>query len=235
MKLNELRDTSYEIAKSKGWHDDDLKRSFADLMALVISELAEALEEHRKGKPARNIEYVKDGAVTCTYAPPSDGAPVVSAETIRAETILRTAMGLVESGHKPEGVTIEIADALIRIGDCAGEYDLDMGEGDDVRGDDVRSVSEIVNSVEVEQLNVEEPRSFGEWFCEICHPLCELGMRSQAGLRAGSRETWLGVAVTSICSMAHSLGITGEELERAIEIKHAYNRTRSHRHGGKLL
>lgn len=59
-----------------------------------------------------------------------------------------------------------------------------------------------------------------------------------------SQDEWLhlietggarGVAVTSICSMAHSLGITGEELERAIEIKHAHNRTRKHRHGGKRL
>ncbi len=59
MRLNELRDTSYEIAKSKGWHDDDMKRSFADLMALVISELAEALEEHRKGCPPTRVYFEK--------------------------------------------------------------------------------------------------------------------------------------------------------------------------------
>jgi len=222
MKLNELRDTSYEIAKSKGWHDDELKRSFADLMALVISELAEALEEHRKGKPPRNIEYAKDGKVACTYSP-KDGTPSPASYS--------TALSLVESGHKPEGIVIEIADTMIRLGDCAGKYNLDLGECDDVR-----SVSEIVNSTEVEQLNVEEPRSFGEWFCEICHPLCELGMKPQVGgSPPESREIWLGVAITSICSLAHSLGITGEELERAIEIKHAYNRTRSYRHGGKVL
>ena len=232
MKLNELRDTSYEIAKSKGWHDDDLKRSFADLMALVISELAEALEEHRAGKPAREIEFRKQGSESvCWYKPgPED----------QDEAVLRAALLLIEEGHKPEGVVIELTDALIRIGDCAGKYGWELGtmvlEGCDISALVAHSIPE----------DPEEAGDFGTWFLKICNELLEAHDCSTAFSRecefsysAANAENAaaeaLGRAVCAICRMAFHLGITGEELERAIEIKHAYNRTRSRRHGGKLL
>lgn len=228
MRLNELRDTSFEIAKSKGWHDPEFDTAtFADRMALVISELAEALEEHRKGKPARNIEYVKGGVVACTYAPSSDGAPAVS-----AETIFRTALSLIESGHKPEGVVIELVDVLIRIGDCAGKYGFDL----DAMSENEHNCAPIIGVIGVgEETKVEEnggwrTAGFGDWFCDICASL--VAARLDAGVE---REFGLTCAALKTCRMARSLGISGEELERAIEIKHAYNRTRTFRHGGKKL
>jgi len=42
-------------------------------------------------------------------------------------------------------------------------------------------------------------------------------------------------AAVTICRFANWLGIPGEEFESAIEIKHAYNRTREFRHGNKKL
>jgi NTP pyrophosphatase (non-canonical NTP hydrolase) len=205
MKLNELRDTSYEIAKSKGWHDPEFDTATVDdRIALVISELAEALEEHRKGKPARNIEYVKNGVASEVLQP--DDPDHVQSFAYAAPGIL------IERGHKPEGVIIELADVLIRIGDFAGKHEIDLG------------TDELAPLVVPAELG--NSTTFGAWFCDITACLCHVPLQG---------EVYLRPALNRICHMVHWLGISGEEFVRAIEIKHAYNRTRPFRHGGKKL
>lgn len=111
MNLTEWSKEVHALAVSKGWYESE--RSFGDVLMLITSELAEALEEHRNHQPP--IYYY-------------DPANLLS---------------------KPEGIAIEMADALIRILDYSASQGWDM--------------------------------------------------------------------------------------ERLVEIKHAYNKTRSHRHGGKKL
>ncbi len=76
----------HQNAIDHGWWIE--KRSFGDITALVHSELSEAFEEHREGRPM---------------------------------------VWIAENG-KPEGIAVEMADAIIRILDWAAAVGIDMNE-----------------------------------------------------------------------------------------------------------
>lgn len=48
MSLNELRDECHAIAKEKGWYDNG-PRNFGEALMLIVTEAAEAMEQHREG------------------------------------------------------------------------------------------------------------------------------------------------------------------------------------------
>ena len=82
MKLNDLAKSIHENAVEHGWWDED--RKFPEIVALIHSEVSEALEEYRNGH--------RPDEVYCG------------------------------EGGKPEGIPVELADAIIRILDyCAHE------------------------------------------------------------------------------------------------------------------
>lgn len=95
--LNELCKKAHENAKSKGWWDEE--RSFGEQIALMHSELSEALEEYRNKKP---MFYFKE----------VNGFEVSEMNEW--------------DGEKPEGISIELADTIIRIFDTCGRYGIDL-------------------------------------------------------------------------------------------------------------
>ncbi|WP_249365517.1 MazG nucleotide pyrophosphohydrolase domain-containing protein [Cytobacillus citreus] len=56
--INELCKQAYETAKSKGWHDEP--RETGTLLALIHSEVSEALEADRKGDAENFLEEMAD-------------------------------------------------------------------------------------------------------------------------------------------------------------------------------
>lgn len=101
MTLNEWAKEIHENAVNNGWWDEP--RSFGEIIALCHSELSEALEEYRSGKP---MTYF-----ACECGVKTDTQYVCCGKKM-----------------KPEGVAVEMADCIIRILDWCGKEGIDIEE-----------------------------------------------------------------------------------------------------------
>lgn len=92
-----------------GYTTRTVERSFGDQIALMHSELSEALEEFRKGEKFTDIYVKPDGVERKVYF--DEG---MAFEYWKDE--------------KPEGIAVELADVLIRIADTCGRYNIPLEE-----------------------------------------------------------------------------------------------------------
>ncbi|MCX7858389.1 MAG: hypothetical protein N2513_10515 [Deltaproteobacteria bacterium] len=111
MNLNDMAKEVHQNAVEHGWWEKDIH--FGSLVALMHSELSEALEEFRNHKP--NV-YYKCGYCTeggCYFD--DINKPPCGEEAEKAYI-------------KPEGIAIELADCIIRILDYCGKENIDIEE-----------------------------------------------------------------------------------------------------------
>ena len=97
----------------KGWWEDP-SRNFGELMALIHSEVSEALEAYRDGDDINDIAYEYPDL----YEVVSDSGETVKIVGAQEESTLQTEDGEIVLG-KPVGVASELADVIIRILDVA--------------------------------------------------------------------------------------------------------------------
>jgi len=109
MNINSLVKEIHENAVAHGWWDEE--RSFGEIVALCHSELSEALEEYRNGKP---LVYG-----TCALRPQDcEHYKICDAVNLGGDKFCGEKC-------KPEGGAVELIDCVIRIFDYLGKIGVD--------------------------------------------------------------------------------------------------------------
>ena len=119
--LNEMAKDIHELAVKKGWWNGGVGKSLPEILMLCVSELSEALEEHRNASPPFYMGC-KLGLI-CTPA-------ALEGRTCPDRTLDAAAAGepCNYSTGKPQGVAVELADCIIRILDYCAWAGIDIEE-----------------------------------------------------------------------------------------------------------
>lgn len=101
--LNTLRNEAHQISKDHGFYDDLGERNFGEAIALMHSELSEALEDYRDGRKPNELFFTRqDGKKTSSHKE------------------------FDQTLNKPCGIPSELADVIIRVLDFCGANDIDI-------------------------------------------------------------------------------------------------------------
>jgi len=200
-----LCEDSHRISKDKGWLETE--RSFAGVVALIHSELSEAIEDYRNNRPISQIWY----DVKCNTGP----VIKLSAEELKRAKAGDTAI----VSAKPCGVPSELADVIIRIAQHCGT------EG---RGSALDSHVRVLHGSVVA-----DPRMTFEEMIAYAHLDVSLAFRSFTKQESFS-EVYDHLAATWVLLEGFCKN-NDINLEAAVIEKQAFNETRPHRHGGKKI
>lgn len=111
MNINEFAKEVHQNAVEHGWWDEP--RTFGEIIALCHSELSEALEEYRAGRPMIWYQCLSTDQV----------APC---EKEKCPDWLNGMCEIDETEKKPEGIAVELCDCIIRILDYMGKEGVDV-------------------------------------------------------------------------------------------------------------
>jgi NTP pyrophosphatase (non-canonical NTP hydrolase) len=91
-------------------------RNMGEMLMLAVSELAEALEEHRDGKPVHYYSYKIPLARTGQYT------------VEQLAEMDDSQLQVLQIARKPEGLAVELADCIIRCLDTMRSLDVNIEE-----------------------------------------------------------------------------------------------------------
>ena len=118
MTLKELQLQVHTLAQAKGWWPPE--RDPDEVFALMHSEISEALEEWRTGKPLTFMKFHgADGGLLLNI---NDEHQTLVSGGINWPLALEEA----SLGSKPEGFMVELADLVIRIADAAQAWEIEL-------------------------------------------------------------------------------------------------------------
>jgi hypothetical protein len=201
---------SHKTALDKGWWPTDadgkiIQRDVGEIYGLFHSEVSEAVEEIRDPHVARRP--------TGIYFPNLASCLIENWEE------LQYIKGIVQ---KPEGVAVELADLIIRIGDSVEAWGATQDVALDIQG-----ISYMNGWLLTKAGGVNPIRAMTELHSRISD-----AYKSTLMLVYPEKVAILEIAKIILLTEAICKHYNWD-LELAIKIKLAYNKTRPYRHGGK--
>ena len=175
-RLEAFAQEAHQVAVDHGWWDGD-DRDNRELMALIHSEISEALEEYRSKRGM--IWYAENG--------------------------------------KPEGIAIELIDAVIRICDFMKHRGIPFKKAENR---DLEAKSDL-------------PVLAGFLHSLVGSLMWEDNLSWEDGRILNKKP--VSRHLSEVCYIIYCwLDIRGFDIWQLLEIKHNYNKTRPYRHGNKV-
>lgn len=207
LNLNEFFGEVHDNSDRHGWWDEE--RSTGEILSLIHSELSEALEEYRAARP--NIWYACEEAQTgeIHICDPKDENECLNFGR-ESECKYR--------GHKPEGIAVELADAVIRIFDFIGAIGGHL--------ENVTTITELLADMpETRRADCEQ--KFPDFLC-LLHYIVSEAYGADNAEKAGQ------ILMTVAAMIIYWIVKQGIDAETLILEKHSYNKTRPYKHGNKV-
>ena len=198
MNINDLIAEAHANAVAHGFWEED--RPFAETVDLIHSELSEALEEFRDGHGLDEVYYSCSWDMFCP-------GNILSCDCKPCRY------------HKPEGIPIEFADTVIRIGDYLGHEKVDAERTIDDDGIDATDKDWIPEHIRKDMKTFQGFIAAGHWLLSHAY---------QYRLGTWSTLIFTILAIEEFCQN------NGIDLDRAIKLKMEYNKTRPYKHGKRI-
>lgn len=213
--VNEWIKLVHDLAVDKGWWEPvDLSAvSLQAKLALVVSEISEAVELVREpGFDAKK-----------TWC-------VVGGERFDYEAHVKATKGPMP---KPEGFGTEVADAIIRIFDLCGALSIDDEEAGDELPLYAGSPTDKLDSADAILAALMRATSPLSVASDMIDAQVSDGKRAVLDRGDPDRVSFAAALFGCVHQLTMACGALGVDVEARIEEKHAYNKTREKRHGGK--
>lgn len=213
MNWNEFAQEVHENACEKGWWDEPV--TFGDIVSLCHSEISEALEEYRAGRP---MEWRK--CMTCDGDTPCMESGCGDWNNGECE--------LTCLSPKPEGIAVELGDCVLRILDWMGKEGIHPEETMERAGTVRKTWAQLGDDLPEHLCK----GGMGDLAAEL-HLYLSMAYRNWLnGTGTGPIATRMALVILRIQEWAEERGV---DLDQVLREKHAYNKSRPYRHGGKAL